>query len=42
MVHAFFVGHRVHPLAYHIYKYLADLNDRLDIIGYMQENISLP
>ncbi|XP_051185232.1 pentatricopeptide repeat-containing protein At4g13650 [Lolium perenne] len=41
LVHAFFVGDRLHPLADQIYKYLAELNDRLEKIGYKQENHSL-
>ncbi|KAJ1265146.1 hypothetical protein BS78_08G057200 [Paspalum vaginatum] len=40
-VHVFFVGDRLHPLADQIYKFLADLNDRLAKLGYKQENSNL-
>ncbi|XP_048528735.1 pentatricopeptide repeat-containing protein At4g13650-like [Triticum urartu] len=41
VVHAFFVGDRLHPLAHQIYKYLADVDDRLAKIGYRQGNYFL-
>lgn len=40
-VHPFFTADRVHPLADQIDKYLVELNDRLDKIGYWQENYFL-
>ncbi|KAL6623638.1 hypothetical protein ACP70R_033517 [Stipagrostis hirtigluma subsp. patula] len=41
VVHAFFVGDQMHPYAEQIYKFLADLNDRVAKIGYKQENYYL-
>ncbi|XP_024315972.1 pentatricopeptide repeat-containing protein At4g13650 [Brachypodium distachyon] len=41
VVHAFFVGDRLHPLADQIYNFLSHLNDRLYKIGYKQENYHL-
>ncbi|XP_010277283.1 PREDICTED: pentatricopeptide repeat-containing protein At4g13650 [Nelumbo nucifera] len=40
-IHAFFVGDRLHPLAYKIYEYLEDLNKRVAEIGYVQDRYSL-
>ncbi|KAL5720583.1 hypothetical protein ACHQM5_013241 [Ranunculus cassubicifolius] len=41
MIHAFFVGDRLHPLAENIYDYLKDLNQRVSEIGYVQDRNSL-
>ncbi|KAK9128444.1 hypothetical protein Syun_017241 [Stephania yunnanensis] len=41
VVHAFFVGDRLHPLSGKIYDFLEDLNERLSEIGYIQDRNSL-
>ncbi|KAL6847416.1 hypothetical protein ACP4OV_023269 [Aristida adscensionis] len=41
VVHAFFVGDQLHPLADQIYKFLDDLNDRIAKVGYKSENYHL-
>ncbi|KAL6522869.1 hypothetical protein OROHE_016716 [Orobanche hederae] len=41
LVHAFFVGDRLHPLADEIYKYLEDINERVAKIGYLQDRSNL-
>ncbi|XP_006664625.1 pentatricopeptide repeat-containing protein At4g13650 [Oryza brachyantha] len=41
VVHAFFVGDRLHPLADQIYNFLAAINDRVAKIGYKQEKYHL-
>ncbi|KAJ0974122.1 hypothetical protein J5N97_016087 [Dioscorea zingiberensis] len=41
VVHAFFVGDQLHPLADAIYKFLEDLNKRAVAIGYKQEKYFL-
>ncbi|OIT28165.1 PREDICTED: pentatricopeptide repeat-containing protein At4g13650 [Nicotiana attenuata] len=40
-IHAFFVGDRLHPLANHIYDFVEELNKRVVMIGYVQDNNSL-
>ncbi|KAF5930094.1 hypothetical protein HYC85_030967 [Camellia sinensis] len=41
LIHAFFVGDRLHPLADKIYEFLEDLNKRAAAIGYVQDRSSL-
>uniref|UniRef100_A0A0E0MND7 Uncharacterized protein n=1 Tax=Oryza punctata TaxID=4537 RepID=A0A0E0MND7_ORYPU len=41
VVHAFFVGDRLHPLADQIYNFLAVINDRVAKVGYKQEKYHL-
>ncbi|KAH7653155.1 Tetratricopeptide-like helical domain-containing protein [Dioscorea alata] len=41
VVHAFFVGDRLHPLADAIYGFLEDLNKRAIVIGYKQDKYYL-
>ncbi|KAJ8630766.1 hypothetical protein MRB53_024089 [Persea americana] len=41
IVHAFFVGDLLHPLADKIYEFLEDLNKRVAEIGYVQDRYSL-
>ncbi|EEC69472.1 hypothetical protein OsI_38669 [Oryza sativa Indica Group] len=41
VVHAFFVGDRLHPLAEQIYNFLAVINDRVAKVGYKQEKYHL-
>jgi pentatricopeptide repeat protein len=41
LVHAFYVGDRLHPLADKIYEFLAELNKKAAEIGYFQDRYSL-